>query len=469
MDWKMPEVDGLEISKTIKSHPELSEIPAILMVSAHGDEQVKSEAEEIGLAGYLSKPVKPSLLFNSILEIFGKQIAEKHSEAKIAAPEVKGLEQIQGAKILLVEDNLNNQEVGTQFLKRAGFWVQVANNGQQAVEMVESELYKAVNEYSGAYDAVLMDVQMPVMDGYAATRELRKLSDSGIKSSNKQGPRKINYLPIIAMTAHAMEGDREKCLQAGMDDYIAKPINPKELYTTLVRWIEPGKRKKPDYEQENAAQDAQESGLPEHIPGLKLQDSLDRLGRDYALYKRLLSRFYQENQNIIEQLRLGLKNDDLNKAASLLHTFKGSAGNIGAHKLANAVALLEEALKQSDLQKAYDLLENVSQETDTILRALKPVVVSEEDKDAADNADSTGNEVTDTDTDKEQITQLISELEDLLEMDITQAEDKMKELADLIGRTTELEQMEQGLQSYDTEAMLQALSKLAGRLKFDKG
>jgi CheY-like chemotaxis protein len=164
MDWKMPEMDGIEASRRIKSHPELSKIPAIILVTAYGREEVMQQAEQVGLDGFLLKPVSPSVLFDACMQAFGEALPEKSRVSSREQKEAEVLKHIQGAHVLLVEDNEINQQVAREILEGAGLNVSLANNGQEAIDAIQK------NEY----DAVLMDVQMPVMDGYTATRKIRE-------------------------------------------------------------------------------------------------------------------------------------------------------------------------------------------------------------------------------------------------------------------------------------------------------
>ena len=209
----MPGMDGIEASKLIKNHTGLSKIPAIVMVTAYGREEVMQQADELELEGFLLKPVNSSMLFDIIMQAFGEAVPETSRVAKRHEQEAETLKYIQGAQLLLVEDNEINQQVAKEILEGAGLHVTLATNGQEAVNAVKE------NEY----DAVLMDVQMPVMDGYTATREIRNLESE------------IRNVPIIAMTAHAMAGDEDKSFQAGMNGHVTKPIDPEQLFGTLQK------------------------------------------------------------------------------------------------------------------------------------------------------------------------------------------------------------------------------------------
>ena len=245
MDWKLPEMDGFEVSRRIKKHPGIHRTPAIIMVTAYGREEMMQKSEAEGLDGFLIKPVNPSMLFDMIMQTFGKDKDQQPTVSYRKDQETEALKAIDGAHILLVEDNEINQQVAREILAGAGFKVSIANNGLEAVNLVKESVY----------DAVLMDVQMPVMDGYEATRKIRELQltahssklkadDEGIPlGSGGQQPATSDQrlLPIIAMTAHAMTGDHEKSLEAGMVDHVTKPIDPEHLFATLLKWIQPRK------------------------------------------------------------------------------------------------------------------------------------------------------------------------------------------------------------------------------------
>jgi two-component system sensor histidine kinase/response regulator len=216
MDWKMPGMDGIEASKLIKNHKGLSKIPPIILVTAYGREEVMRQAEEVGFEGFLLKPISASMLFDTIMQAFGEEVPETSRIMQSHEQEAEALDHIRGANVLLVEDNEINQQVAKEILEGAGLIITLAADGQEGVNAVKEK----------NYDAVLMDVQMPIMDGYTATREIRK--DERFKD-----------LPIIAMTAHAMAGDEEKSLEAGMSDHVAKPIDPDKLFSTLQKWIKP--------------------------------------------------------------------------------------------------------------------------------------------------------------------------------------------------------------------------------------
>ena len=216
LDWQMPGLDGLATARAMRESQPSAALPTLLMVTAYGREEMMAAAEGSGISGFLTKPVTPSDLFDAIMGTLGRQQRVAISATCDSTTMADHLARIRGAKVLLVEDNEINQELACELLTRNGLEVRIANNGAEALAMLDRE----------TFDGVLMDCQMPVMDGYDTTRALRAQ------------PR-FETLPVIAMTANAMAGDREKTIAAGMNDYIAKPIDVDEMFQTMARWISP--------------------------------------------------------------------------------------------------------------------------------------------------------------------------------------------------------------------------------------
>jgi two-component system sensor histidine kinase/response regulator len=217
MDWRMPGMDGIETARQLQAL-QLAHAPVIVMATAYAKDEVLQESRPIGIDNVLAKPVSASSLFDTTMSVLSAAMPAPESQPAEAAPAAAPLLYLKGARVLLVEDNDINQMIACELLGDAGVAVDVAENGEVGVAMASS----------GAYDAVLMDMQMPVMDGVAATRELRKNRD-------------LAHLPIIAMTANAMEREHNLCLEAGMDDFLTKPIDPDQLYATLNTWIARGR------------------------------------------------------------------------------------------------------------------------------------------------------------------------------------------------------------------------------------
>ncbi len=344
MDWQMPEMDGLEAARRIKSDAALLKTPTIIMVTAYGSEEILQQAKAIGIEGYVTKPLTPSTMFDSIVEVCGIQPGAEHladvTDTGHGAIRAQ-LTGIRGARVLLAEDNKINQQVALELLEKRGMIVEVANNGKETVE-------KATDQ---EFDLILMDIQMPEMDGIVATRKIRSL-----KSNAKN-------VPIVAMTAHAMSGDRDKSIAAGMDDHLTKPVNPEELSEFLVKWIKPGKRKKVGGKGRKTEKGTY--GFPANIPGIDLEAGLKNVADDKKLYLNLLQDFQKENKNFSADVLEALNNGDIETARRLAHTLKGTSGTIGAKELQEKALQLETAIMertgtvQSLLKYTWGLLTTV--------------------------------------------------------------------------------------------------------------
>ncbi|MBW2705974.1 MAG: response regulator [Deltaproteobacteria bacterium] len=359
MDWKMPGMDGIEASRRIKKLSESSRKPKIIMATAYGRQEVMRQAEEVGLDGFLIKPVNPSVMLNTIMEVFGKEVERgPRARTEKTGKEPPPLGKLKGAHVLLVEDNEINQQVASEILKGAGLEVALANNGQEAVLAVKQ----------GKFDAVLMDIQMPVMDGYEATRKIcewqLKAQGSKLKGNEPEElSARAKRVPIIAMTAHAMTGDREKSLQAGMVDHVAKPIDPDQLFTTLQKWILPLSNQDaiPSAALESAgsgqgavSKDAlaaepvkTDDDLPETLQGFDIEQGLKRMQGNRKLYRKLLLDFASNYGNAADEIHQALTSDDINQVHSLVHNIKGLAGNLSATGLQNAATAMDSSVRKA--------------------------------------------------------------------------------------------------------------------------
>jgi signal transduction histidine kinase/DNA-binding response OmpR family regulator len=386
MDWKMPGLDGLETSERIKTHSGLTNMPVIILVTAYGREEIMLRAEQIGLEGVLIKPISPSMLFDSIMQAFGERTPQS-SHVMENKKESDNLQDIQGAQVLLVEDNEINQQVAKEMLAGGGLKVTVANNGQEAVN--------AVND--NHYDVILMDIQMPVMDGYTATREIRK-RESEVREQRKEGEKlgswegenksEIEAVPIIAMTAHAMSGDEQRSLEAGMDDHVTKPIDPERLFAALKKWIRPAAERAasktssvPNLSAEPNRVRVEKDDLPETLPGFDLTAGLARLMGNKRLYRKLLLEFGTNYKAIADEIWVALQADDFNQAYSLIHNLKGLAGNLEATDLQTAAVNIEKLVKgQSakttsgdELNRKFAELKTALQKALDAVRILAPI------------------------------------------------------------------------------------------------
>ncbi|MCU0564719.1 MAG: response regulator, partial [Desulfobacterales bacterium] len=331
MDWKMPGIDGIETARRIKALANLSRMPRIVLVTAYGREEIMRQAEKMGLDGFLIKPVSPSVMFDTIMQAFGQEAPRALRTDTEKVLEAAAAETLSGANVLLVEDNDINQQVAMEILSGAGIRVTVAGNGQEALDRVRAT----------SYDAVLMDVQMPVMDGHTATRKIRELE------AERPPARRI---PIIAMTAHAMSGDHERSLAAGMDDHITKPIDPPRLFGTLAKWIGPRgpAGKQAAATPPRATPSAGELVLPETLPEFELAEGLQRLMGNRALYRKLLVNFAAQYARAGAEVRQALDAGDFDRAHGLVHAVKGVAGNLSAKGLQAQSMALEKLVKHAD-------------------------------------------------------------------------------------------------------------------------
>jgi PAS domain S-box-containing protein len=316
MDWKMPGMDGIEASRRIRA---TGGGPTIVMVTSHDQEGLEQRLDEVGIQGLLLKPFTPSGLYDTIVSSvqddgFGRKPKKGGGDWAIAS-----VEELRGARALVAEDNEINQQVAREYLENMGLEVRVVGDGNAAVAIVEQ----------GEVDVVLMDIQMPVMDGYTATRAIRA---GGYD------------VPIIAMTANMLQGDREKCLEAGMNDHVGKPIELDLLRAALQRWVRPAKpvsSPRPVRAAERAP-----ALLPSALPGLNVEKALTRVGGNAAFLLRLLQDFHRDHGKDVDKLLAYLGSGDREAALRIAHTLKGLAGTFGAAELQQHTERVETNIRE---------------------------------------------------------------------------------------------------------------------------
>ena len=339
VDWKMPEMDGIEFNKQLRQLKLKNPPPVILVTAYDTAEMIRKAGREV--AGVLSKPTSTSSILDAAMMALGR--AALNQNAKLEnSDDLKIAISVSGAKVLLVEDNEINQQVATELLERAGLQVDVATDGQIAVNKV----------HEVTYDIVLMDLQMPVMDGFEASRTIRK-------------DHTFDGLPIVAMTANAMSGDRERCLEAGMQDHVPKPIDPPTLYRALVEWITPRKGLG------EAAQvferlAAEQVDLPD-FKNLDKVTGLKRLGGNTKLYRDLVIRFAKDQRDACATINAAVNEGDIELAQRLAHTLKGVAGNLAAEDVRNSAAEVEACLSSEDVIGADALMAELAQRVDALV------------------------------------------------------------------------------------------------------
>ncbi|OQY57515.1 MAG: hypothetical protein B6245_16635 [Desulfobacteraceae bacterium 4572_88] len=360
MDWCLPGMDGLSASRTIRETPSLKDLP-IIMMSAYGLDREIKKAECLGIRGFLYKPIKIASLFSSIMNCFGYRNPAQSSGDDLLTGKV-----FKNAHILLTEDNEGNQIVACELLSQAGIQVDIAENGTQAVNAVQKKQYVLI----------LMDIQMPEMDGFEATRQIRN-AEAGQQNQDEPPLR----IPIIAMTAHAMKGDREKCLEAGMDDYISKPIDKAELFRALKKWL-PESAQRPDEDKRKASGDA--SATPDEIsedsvsasvsplpslPGIDVADGMRRLGFTWEAFREMLLKILPSQETVLQSLQKAVAEKDLKATELYAHSLAGSGGNIGARHLQDAAKSLEKVATAKSEKDLADLLKTVENEFSLILES----------------------------------------------------------------------------------------------------
>ena len=433
IDWQMPGLDGVETGKRILASNS-DKPPHVVMVTAYGREEVLKQAEQNGFDNVLIKPVTSSLLFDTTADVLGADVETAETGRATSSFDV---DRIRGARVLLVEDNEINQEVAVGLLEDIELFVDLAENGAEAVRIVSEN----------DYDAVLMDMQMPVMDGIKATQAIR--SESGFQD-----------LPIIAMTANAMAADRERCLKAGMNDHIAKPIDPDQLIGTLLHWI-----KRPDGDGDGAVPEKQArrsaaavDKAPIEIAEVDVTSALKRTGGNRKRYETLLHRFAQKQENAVETMRESLSSGDAATAERMAHSLKGAAGTLGAMAVSEAAAKAEAAIRTGQgidlaLLSLSDVLENA-------VRAIRAALSEGEPVNGGGAAS----------TDPEAVTESLTRLKHLLESDDGEAADFIiEERPALSGVLTdmEIENLNELVADFNFDAALKCLSGINARLQTD--
>ncbi|MBF0184789.1 MAG: response regulator [Magnetococcales bacterium] len=442
LTWKMLHMNGLDLARRIREHSMFGQELRIILVTPYNRQEVIPPSERHLLNAFLPKPVNPSQLFAAIQAAFGHTVREGRKNRKLdPIQSTEAAQKIMGAHVLLADDNKINQQVSTALLEGHGLQVTVVGNGLEAVEAVRNQ----------AFDIALMDIQMPEMDGFQATKRIRQMPGG-------------ENLPIIALTAHAMVGDKEKSIAAGMNDHITKPIDPDKLFKTLVQWITPADRSAVKSAQLRA--ENKMVTVPQHeLPGIDVKTGLRQVAGNRELFNRLLREFYHDYQNVVAVIRGHLQQGKRQEVLRQIHTVKGIAGSLGAHALHRITRDLENALKEESEYGVF--LEQFSGEIGRIIAgiaALQPdvqTVIANPEVDAAAQAVtvSVGGEIN-----QEKLLSLLLELKQLLSAGHSRALDKLTETkVHLVGTSCEslCRRLEQAIEEYEFETALTALDALA--------
>ncbi|TKB47920.1 PAS domain S-box protein [Thalassotalea mangrovi] len=326
IDWQMPVLDGVAMARIVITELKLQNPPLVFMVTAFGREELTLQLDDLEVDDILTKPVTRGKLQQAILQVGSDQGI---STRAISSPKLKmqaAIEQLQGAHILAVEDNEVNQQLISALLSKNGIECDIAENGLIALDMLKKQ----------AYDGVLMDCQMPVMDGYTASKKIREQEQ-------------FADLPILAMTANAMAGDKEKALQAGMNDHIAKPINVETMFQIMANWINKPAQGQSKAPSSIAQYEHRQSSLPDKMITINISDGLRRAMHNRPLYQKLLLNFSKSQQDFKDKFRAAIEQNDIDKAVYLAHTLKGLAGNIGAEEVQDKAQQLEQQAHAGEL------------------------------------------------------------------------------------------------------------------------
>lgn len=426
MDWKMPRLDGIRASQNIRTLQ--PEIPIILVTAYSRDDALDvARHEKVQFNHVLSKPVSASSMLDAVMEAFGHEISDFERQNLRASKDLDSAIKLRGAKVLLVEDNEINQELALELLSNAGMIAKVAENGQEALDLL-------VNE---TFDGVLMDCQMPIMDGYTATKLIRE------ELKNLE-------LPVIAMTANVMTGDREKALEAGMNDHIPKPINVSEMFQTMAKWITPAN---PQTQIERNIQPPPEKDFPA-LDGIDTRVGLNIAQQNTKLYRKLLGKFRATYHGLNEQL----SNLDSAEKASLIHTLKGTAGNIGAIKVSKAAIKLEDAIAAS-LDSA--LVKQYQEQLHILVNQVTEAIAVLESETQTETELATSLESHEANPEKE--TLLIKKLKDLLEdydTDALEVLDELESMPALSFERSKLDALSKAVSEYDFDGALESLIEI---------
>ena len=355
-DLMMPGMSGEDLGRVIKADHALADTPLVLM-TAFGNRGDAGRLKEIGFDGYLTKPIVRSVLRDCLVTVLTDRRLPAEgggsSEWLVTRHTIREARR-RGARILIAEDNVTNQQVALGILRKLGYDADVIPDGAEAVRALEETFY----------DLVLMDCQMPVMDGFEATRAIRS-ADSKVKNRN---------VPVIAMTAHALKGDRERCIAAGMDDYIPKPITPGSVSGVVDRWLVNGVKESGEsdeiVETPPAVIDRSATAEPEE-PVFDRAGFVSRLMDDEDLALAVIGAFLDDIPSQIEILRVCIEKSDDEGTARQAHTIKGAAANVGGNAMSAVAAMMESAAKEGDTRKTAGLLPDLDRQFESLREAMR--------------------------------------------------------------------------------------------------
>ncbi|MDH3354843.1 MAG: response regulator [Chromatiales bacterium] len=430
-DWKMSDMDGMALMRQVLSDESIIHKPKGVLVTGFATDDIHEQVQKNGFSDVLYKPFTSSTLFDLIVGIGGGRPTSR--EIPNEKNTQKALNKIKDAQVLVVEDNDINQLIAEEILNALGLRVTLAANGVEALEAMEKT----------QFELVLMDLQMPVMDGYEATHKIREND-------------KFNDIPIVAMTAHAMSEERDKCLAAGMNDHLAKPIEVEKLDAALIRWIKPRDRvisKSVD------VLDI-EGGLLDTLPGIDLKKGLKLVGGNLKLYREILKRFRMSQLNTISDVNKFIQDGNIDDAKRVFHSIVGTAGNIGALKLSHSAAKLEKSIVSNSgniPQKDFDEFKLIIKELQESLNKICEVIADDKKENKSQQ-----------ELNLMQLESIVSDIIPLLDSDISSAIDLFNNIQPQLLTTDLVDQVESlanYLSDYETDKARVILYNISAELK----
>jgi len=367
LDMHMPEMDGEQTARAIKSEPAGQDVKIIVLTSLGERGDVK-RLEDLGCSAYLHKPVKQKVLADAIVAVFSSK-PRKGTTDRLVTRHTLAEQKHHGMRLLLAEDNAINRKLVTTLLGRTGFTVDAVENGQQVLEKLKTE----------EYNAILMDVQMPVMDGFETTHRIRELETE-----------KGGHIPIIAMTAHAMKGDRERCIETGMDDYLSKPLQPQALFTVIDRWVQyaakevlgmaGSSQETGDSKETNTTHPEQESRGREKASNLPMdiEAALPRFNNDRAFLAEMSQEFIHHLTTRVAFMRSTLQANDVPGLNRHAHSLKGMSANFSANPLATLADKLEYQLGKGNGGTVTPLVNQIASESSKLIEYIRENLLKEE-------------------------------------------------------------------------------------------